>query len=66
MFQIFLLQLNLQLKNLLKDLQRIEKCAEILNKNSFNELCKLEEKVDFLQKCRSLRNWLYGGVSKMF
>ena len=36
-----------------------------MNENSFNELCKLEEKVDFLQKCRSLRNWLYGGVSKM-
>ena len=49
MFQIFLLQLN----NLLKDLHRTEKCAKILDKNSFNELCKLEEKVDFLQKCRS-------------
>ena len=62
MFQIFLLQLNI----LLKDLNRTEKYAKILNKNSFNELCKLEEKVNFLKKCRSLRNWPYGGVSKMF
>ena len=46
MFQIFLLQLN----NLLKDPHRTEKCANILNNNSFNELCKLEEKADFLQK----------------
>ena len=58
--------LLLQLKNLLKDLHRTGKCANILNKISFNELCKLEEKVNFLQKCRSLRNWLYGGVSKIF
>ena len=43
MFQIFLLQLS----DLLKDLHRTEKCAKILNKNSFNELCKVEEKIDF-------------------
>ena len=62
MFQIFLLQLN----NILKDLHRTEEFAKILNKNSFNELCILEEKVQFLQKCFSLRNWLYWGVSKTF
>ena len=56
----------LQLRNLSKYLDRTGKCAKILNKINFNELCKLKEKVDFLQKCCSLRNWLYGRVSKMF